>query len=286
MDYYAIINGQKKGPFDTISIIKQTRSGAITKETQVSDSFDGEYKPAIEFPMLAEIFSNQEFTQSENKHHFAHHINLGKSLKDGLDLWSRYALSFTIVSGVILALAFGLNKALEKVVMVADYPLATTYIVSFITSFLYINFFGYILFAKRSQALNISKYLSQMKRGFLTTLMFALILALFPTASAFNPIIGIGAMVAFMVYATLGAFVPFLIFDKSSGMGKAFSQSSKTIRSGGSDAIGVVLTLIAINIVVSILPAIFIPNLFIFGLFISIPITVSSLAYVYDELGS
>jgi hypothetical protein len=286
MDYYAIINGQKKGPFDTISIIKQIHSGAITPETQISNAIEGNYQAASGFPMLSEIFHNQTFVSGVEHPHAKTKLSLAKSLKDGIDLWSRYALSFIIISSAILALTFALSKALNKIPAVADYPAAGTYIVSLVTAFLYLNFFGYILFAKRSQALDIGKYISQTKSGFLATFIFAIILALFPTASAFNPIIGIAAMIAFLVYATLGAFVPFVIFDKKVGMAAAYAQSSKKIRSGGSEAIGVVLAIIAVNIVVAILPAIFFPELFIFGLFISIPITVSSLAYIYDEIGS
>ncbi len=286
MDYYAIINGQKKGPLDTIALIKQVRSGNIKPETEVSNSIDGQYAPAKDFPMLGEIFANQSFTDTAAPSYGKAKLSLGTSIKDGLDLWSRYALSFTIISAVILTITFSFSKTLLKISALADYPVIITYAVSLVTTFLYINFFGFILYAKRSQALNVGDIMAKIRSGIGATFLLAVILAIFPTANAFSPIIGIGAMVAFMVYATLGAFSPFLIFDKQLGMTKAYGQSSKNIRSGGSEAIGVVLTLVAINIIVAILPAIFFPDLFIFGLFISIPITVSSLAYIYDEVAA
>jgi len=284
MDYYAIINGQKKGPYDTISIIKLIRSGSISGETLISNVYDGEYVPALQNALISEVFNNQQMTNPNLGYDKHNHVTLGKSLKDGVDLWSRYALSFTIISGGILALTFTLSKSLGKIPAIADYPFVSAYVVSFITSFLYLNFFSYILFAKRSQALETKRYIEKMTSALSANLLFSAILALFTMANALNPVIGIGAMVGFLVFATLGAFVPFIVFDKKVGFGSAFSQSAKKIRKGGSETIGVVLAIVALNIVVAILPAIFVPNLFIFGLFISIPITVSSLAYIYDEI--
>ena len=284
MDYYAIINGQKKGPFDTIAVIKQIRAGAINTETLISSDFDGEYAPAGQNSLISEIFHNQQMTKPQNNHGHQQHLTLGKSLKDGLDLWSRYALSFTIISGGILALTFALSKTLGKIPAIADFPFIGTYIVSFIASFLYLNFFSYILFAKRSQALETKKFVAHMTRAFGSNIFFSVLLALFTMVNALNPLLGIAAMIGFLVFAALGAFVPFIVFDKKIGFGAAFAQSSKKVMKGGSETIGIVLAIIALNIIVAILPAIFVPNLFIFGLFISIPITVSSLAYIYDEI--
>ena len=193
-------------------------------------------------------------------------------------------LSFTIISGGILALTFSLSKTLGKIPALADFPFIAAYIVSFVASFLYLNFFSYILFAKRSQALETKKFAAQTKRALGSNIFFAALLALFTMTNALSPLLGIGSMISFLIFASLGAFVPFIVFDKKIGFGAAFAQSSKKVMGGGSETIGIVLAIIALNIIVAILPAIFVPNLFIFGLFISIPITVSSLAYIYDEI--
>jgi hypothetical protein len=284
MDYYAIINGQKKGPFDTISVIKLIHSGEINPDTPFSDAYNGEFIAANKYPLISEIFHNQEMAKPKNSDYHHSRLSLISVLKDGVDLWSRYALSFTIISGAILALAFALNKGLSNLMTIADYPFIGSFIVSFITGFLYLNFFSFILFAKRSQAVEIKKYSAKMKNAFTANLFFATILALLTMANTLNPLIGIGAMIGFLIFTTLGAFAPFIVFDKKLGFLSAFGQSSKKIAQGGSDTIGVVLAIVAINIVVAIFPAIFFPKLFIFGLFISLPITVSALAYVYDEI--
>jgi hypothetical protein len=284
MDYYAIINGQKKGPFDTISIIKMIRSGEIKPDTQFSDSYNGEFVSANSFPVIAEIFHNQEMAKPKNADYFHNSLSLSGALKDGVDLWSRYALSFTIISGMILATAFALIKGLSSFPALADYPFIANFFVSLITAVFYLNFFSFILFAKRSQALDITKYSAKMKAALGANIFFAAILAIFTTANAVNPLIGIVAMIGFLIFATLAAFVPFIVYDKKISFLGAFAQSSKKVIHGGADTIGVVLAIVALNIVVAILPAIFFPKLFIFGLFISLPITVSALAYIYDEI--
>jgi hypothetical protein len=284
MDYYAIINGQKRGPFDTISIIKLIHAGEVNAETPFSNAYNGEFVAASNFPLISEIFHNQEMANVKNEDYFYSGLSLGNALKDGVDLWSRYALSFTIISGAILAFAFALNKMLSNLLTIADYPFIGNFVVSFITGFLYLNFFSFILFAKRSQALEINKYSAKIKSAFAANILFATILALFATVNSLNPILGIFTMIGFLTFTTLAAFAPFLVFDKKLSFWKAFGQSSREIVQGGADTIGVVLAIVAINIFVAIVPAIFFPKLFIFGLFISLPITVSALAYIYDEI--
>jgi uncharacterized membrane protein len=92
------------------------------------------------------------------------------------------------------------------------------------------------------------------------------------------------AMIGMLFVATLTVFVPFLILDNDLSLGQALKHSIKRVLSSGVDNFGSVLALVGINIIAAILPSLFAPSLYFFGLFISLPITVAAFAYMYDSM--
>lgn len=289
MDYFIVENAQKQGPYDLISLIKKVKSGKITAETMISVSEDGEFVPASsieEVNTLLQEHGAGAQAEANPKGKKGGNITFIKSFREGVDLWARHVVSFVVISGLILSITFGLSVGLKKITFLAEYPSIGNFIVSFFATYLYILFFNYILYAKRSQAMNVSNIINMLKNNFGKVAIISAIFSLYAVAFGIDEKIGIVAIVIVTFLAALCAFVPFLIFDAELSLKDAVKGSMARSFKNGTDVFGVVLTLVAINLIVSLLPAFYSPQLLFFGLFISIPITTASLAYIYDELVS
>lgn len=297
--YYIIVEGQKLGPFDIIGVIKKVKGGMVTPDTQVATSLDGEYKPASSYEDIASILNEHGVTEAGTEGAPAAaaeggataapasettKLDLKKVLKDGIDLWSRNVVGFTIVSGLILSLAFALKAGFEGAIGENGPQFVGYYITSTIVSFLYILFFNYILYAKRSQAPDVKEFLESAKTRLGAILGMAALFSLYNLGYALGSFFGLIALVGMIIMVAVFAFAPFLVLDKSNGLAQAFKNSSARTFGSGSDNFGVIFALVALNLVAAIIPAFLAKELFVFLLFISIPITVSALAYIYDEL--
>lgn len=284
MDYYINNNGIKKGPYDIVGIIKQIHSGAVTQQTQISNAENGEFISIKSLEAFGEVFENLQNFNRTREELAKHDIRLGEALANGAELWGKFALSFTIVSGLVLTFAFALNKSLASFPAFANFPFISMFITAFFTSLLYVNFFGYVLFCKRSQQVDPGRFSKKARNGLSASVTYSALIAACIALNGVSPVVGLVGIVGLLAFSTIAAFVPFLVFDNNSSFKMAFARSKLILLSSGSEAIGVVLAAVALNIIVAIVPAIVQPQLFIFGLFISIPITLSSLAYIYDEL--
>ncbi|PIR33896.1 MAG: hypothetical protein COV36_01880 [Alphaproteobacteria bacterium CG11_big_fil_rev_8_21_14_0_20_44_7] len=284
MDYYVVINGQKQGPFDIIAIIKKVKTRQIAPDTLVADAANGNFMPATSFPEIATLLEEQVGINKASQMKEKRVLRLRKVLADGVDLWVRNVIGFTVGFATILIVAFALNGGLKKIQIFADYPSIGNYIISLLATTLYLLFFGYILNAKRSKAFSFEQTFIEVKKGLIPLGILSAIFSLYTIAFGVNQLVGLVSVVVLLFVVTMFSFVPFLIVDTSLGLGGAAKQSLKKVMGMGADNFGVILALIAINLVVALAPAFIDKNFFIFGLFLSMPITVSSLAYIYDEL--
>lgn len=286
-DFYIVINGQKQGPFDIISVIKKVKNGVITSDTKIARGENADFVNANE---IEEINTLLEEHGAGGKHISATksvgkrpNLSLKKSFTEGLNLWLKFVINFTVISGIILAVSFSLSKGLDKISLIAEYPTIGNYFTAFITTFLYIIFFNYILLAKRNQSTQIGSFFKIIGSRISSIALLAALFSVYTLAYGVNELIGLIVLIAILLVSTFYIFSPFLIFDRQMRSGKAMATSIKGVKNFGIDNFGVILALIAINLVVAILPAFIAKELFVFGLFISIPITVSALSFIYDE---
>lgn len=287
-DFYVVIDGQKQGPFDIISMIRKVKNGVVTAETKIATSADGDFLPAKEVQQLGHLLEELGEKTAEGAAQPAQHkrpsLGLMGSFSEGGNLWLKYVLSFTILSGAILTIAFSLSKGLGKIDQIAQYPTIGYYIVSVITAFLYTIFFNYILLAKRNQASQMGVFFKTLGSKISSLLLLSAIFSVYTLGYGLNEVIGLAVLVVVLILTTFYIFTPFLIFERDMSFGQAARTSIKKVTKAGADNFGVILTLVAVNLIVAIVPAFFAKDLFVFGLFISLPITVSALAFIYDEI--
>jgi hypothetical protein len=211
-------------------------------------------------------------------------LSLKDVLAEGLELWSRKVIQYTLAAGVVLAIGFIIMFGLKEIQVFADFPTIVSYIVSIVIVTLFSMFFYYVLISRRNQEPDIKDIAMTAKKSFLRLFIFSMIYSLYTLPFELGLQAGLISLAVITVLTCFLIFVPFLIQDGDLTLKDAIRVSVDRTRTMGADNFGIVIALVAINLAVAIVPAIFSPNLFVFGLFVSIPITAAALVNIYDQV--
>jgi hypothetical protein len=282
MEYYVVIGGQKQGPYDILSMIKKIKNGTVTAETLVSDNEKTAFRPATDFEEIKSLLKQEKADVQRSQHKVR--LSLKNIMGEGIDLWARKVIQYTIGAGLILAIGFGVMNALKKIQILADFPTAVSYLVSVVVVTLFCIFFQYVLVSRRNQEPDVVEILKSAKKSFLKLFVFSAIFSLYTLPFELGMNAGLISLAVITFISCFLIFVPFLVQDENLSLKDAVRVSLDRTRTMGADNFGIVITLVAINLAVAIVPAIISPNLFVFGLFISLPLTVAALVHVYDQV--
>ncbi len=279
MDYYIVINGQKQGPYDLLDFIKKVKNGVINAETLASASPDGPFVRAVEFNELKDVFISE--TRQINRD-----VNIKPSnvLNDGIELWTRRVVEYTLLLGVIVVIGFLLLSGLKKIALIADYSYIADYIVSTVTVTLLGMFFYFVLLTKRSQDPGLSDIKDMVKGGVPRLLVFSAIMAISVVVFGINQIAGVLTIVVMLFVSSFLVFVPFLIMDHKMPLFRSIKLSLESFKVMTASNLGMVFIMVGINIFAAVLPAFLGSDLLMLALILTLPITVSVLAYIYDQV--
>ena len=281
MEYFILVDNIKQGPFDLITMIKKVKNGTLTAETMVSDNIGGLAKKASEFEDIADIIA-------EHSNPTIYSSGTGESLKmtfktsfqEGLELWTRRIIDYTLIAMLIMAMGFGF-QSMGQMVTGGVFPV---YIGTAFTMALFFEFCFYVLETKRSQKADLAEVTLVIKRTIAPFFGISLVISSFVLFYALGREVGFIATVIAMVALTYLIFMPFLATDGNMSIRRAAALSFQKVKSMGADNFGVVLAIIAVNLFAAILPAMANENLLGLGLFLSLPITFSAVAYIYDQI--
>lgn len=282
MEYYVVIEGQKQGPYDILSMIKKIKNGSVTPETLVSDNEKTAFRPAIDFDEIKSLLKQQKVEIQNSK--VKVRLSLKEVLAEGLDLWSRKVIEYTFGAGLVLVVGFGIMFALKKFQALADYPTLISYIVSVVVVTLFSIFFYYVLISRRNQEPDLKDIMNTGKKSLGRLFAFGLIFSLYTLPFELGLYAGLISLAVTSVFACYLVFVPFLIQDGDLTLKDAIRVSVDRTKTIGADSFGIIFALVAINLAFALIPGFFSPNLFLFGLLVSIPITTAALVNIYDQV--
>lgn len=283
MDYYIVVNGQKQGPYDLLGFIKKVKNHVVTPDTLVATNEAGPFIPASQLDEIKEVL-------------IAHHnikppsiqkegsIKLSRVIADGFDLWMRRVLEYTLLMGAIIVIGIFSLIGFKKIQLLADYSFLAEYLSGVITITLIGLFFYYVLITKRNQEPEFSEIGGIAKGAFPTLLIFAALMSLSLIIYSINLFFSIVVVALMLLVVSFLIFVPFLVVDHKMGLGRAIFVSLESFRSMSLSNMAIVFLLVTINIIAALLPVVLASNLGFLALLISLPITVSALAYIYDQV--
>ena len=280
MEYYVLENGQKLGPCDAITLIKRAKNGLLTYNSFVSKDLAEEFVKASEFYELKKLIDEN----SGFANHTSGKVLLGSALSEGAEIWSRRVVDFSFILGIILFAGFGLLSWLSGMGKSNSYFAFVNYLSGTLLLTFVFQFFGYALKAKRSHQLALEdikkSFLKNTGKYFLLSAVTSAYLLLF----ALGGMAGVAATFVFLVIITFIVFAPFLVADENMPLMAAVKKSISQLLAAGSDNFGVVFALVALNLIAALVAAFVAKELIVIVLFVSLPITISALAYCYDIL--
>jgi hypothetical protein len=281
MEYYILINNEKQGPFDLVTLIKKVKNGNLTSETLVSQSPDGPFTAVSQLPEIAQIIE-ERVNPTEGDRQENINMTLKAAILEGMELWMRRVLDYTLISGIIMAVGFGLQNLIKMFLPFGS--VIPSYLASVMVIALFFSFCNYVIEVKRSQHVNFGEFGRNMRRTLPGFIVVGAIIALFILPYGINIAFGVLASLGMLIVLTFLSFMPFLATDSDMGVMKAAKLSIRKVKNLGLENFGVLFALISINLFVAIIPGILMPQLLSFGLFISIPVTISAIAYIYDQV--
>jgi len=282
MDYYIVVNGQKQGPFDVLSLIKKVKNGTVSAQTQVSKAEDGPYRPAGEVEELKSILKAESGQRAVL--HSEIKLSLATVLNESAELWIRRVVEYTMFFGVIVLAGFGISTALKKIHLFADYSYITTYIVSTVTFTLIGLFDYYVLITKRSQAADAKEVKALVRFSLLPLLAFSGVVALATIFLGISPLISLIILVALALVLSALIFVPFLITDHRMGLKRAIAASLEGFKSLDISLKVVVFITITVNFAAVLVPQIIHSEILLLGLVVILPVSVAVIAHIYDHV--
>jgi len=280
MEYFLLLDGKKQGPFDMIAIIKKVKNGALNAESLISQGAGAEFVKASDIPEVAELIEEHAHPNVDGSS-FGGKITLKACVLEGVELWSRRIIDYTLLAGLVLAAAFGVRMLASKAMPDSILP---AYLGGVLAIFLFSLFFCYVLETKRSQSIDIKEFLQVVKRNALGFAGLSLFLGLFILPYGIGMTAGLLFNFVFVFIITLLVFTPFLAKDAGVGVLESARLSAKRVIKVGGDNFGVIFAVVALNLFVAILPGLIMPELLGIGLFLSLPVTISALAYIYDQI--
>ena len=278
MEYYVLENGQKIGPCDAITLIKRAKNGLLTYNSYVSKDLAEEFVKASEFYELKKLIDENSGAAS----HVGGQLSFKTALSEGAEIWSRRIVDFSFVLGIILFSGFGLLMWLSGFGKTNSYFAFVNYLSATLLLTFILQFFKYALKAKRSHKINLEDIKNSFLKNTIKYLLFSAVLNTYLLTYALGVTVGLVATFAFLLAITLSIFAPFLVADENMPFVKAIGTSVRQMLSMGSDNFGVVFALVALNLIAALVAAFVAKELIVIVLFISLPITISALAYCYD----
>lgn len=282
MDYYIVINGQKQGPFDLLGFIKKVKNGVITAETLISTSPDGPFVPASQVDEVKEIVQTSDGPGPVSSSEGA--LATNRIFSDAVELWSRKIIEYTMMVGIIVVLGILFSITIKKIQFIADY----SYIADYLTSVIIVTALGvfayYVLLTKRNQEVD-KKDISNLIQSVLPALIgYSMLISIAVVTFGINHLAAVITMLVMLVVLSLVIFVPFLVTDHRLKLGRAMVLSVNAAKSLGASGALVLASLVGVNIIAAALPALLGNDAAFIGLVITLPLTASALAYIYDQV--
>lgn len=279
MEYFILQDGVKQGPYDLITMIKKVKNGSLGLEAMVSEKAEGPFREASHIEEVAALIHEHAKPTVGAKLTKGDHVSmtLKACFHEGMELWIRHIMDYTLVAGLIMAIGLGLKSLMGNTT-------TASYIGTVVIMTLFFEFCYYVLETKRSQRAEMRDLMGIVKRTFLPFFGFSLVVSTFVLAYGLGMQAGFIATLVAVVLLTFLAFTPFIATDSGMGVIRAATLSFQRVKSIGGDNFGVVLAIISINLFAAILPGLLQPALLGVGLFISLPVTISALAYIYDQI--
>jgi len=285
-EYYIVTGKIRKGPYDTVHLVRKIRNGSLTAQTYLQQDEKDAPKPAKDWAELAEFFNEKK---DERPAAMAEHGNFKKkSLGDVLQSGVRFLqrnLNTTVFSGlfvlfyilIVTIISFGLPPAAQTF----------AYMLCFVTGhFMLSCYMLSVLRMARGQPVDATylegKILPVMKSLLLASLFICIpsIIGLAILTSGLpKPVLGIGLfifVVPGLFTLAIYVFTPLLILDKGSDVWESMETSRKAVLKSGMEHAGIIYAMYVINFLAGL--CILIP------LAITLPITTGALTEIYDEM--
>ena len=282
MEYFILNEGVRQGPFDLIGMIKKIKNGTLTVNSMVSEQVEGPYIEAANIDQVAKLIEEHSNPSAGEGANGDLTMTLKVSFQEGVELWVRRILDYTLFAGAIIAVGFSLRAIFQPMMGASSmfpYYMSSVVVMSFFFEFCY-----YVLETKRSQRVDIKDFIAVIKRTLPQFIGISLVLSLFVLAYGISTQVGLLATLVVLVVITIFVFTPFIATDSNMGVMRSAKLSMQKVTSIGADNFGVILAIVAINLFAAILPGMLLKDLLGLGLFISLPVTISALAYIYDQI--
>lgn len=268
MKFYIVDNGKKEGPFDLLAMIRKIRSGVVQTDTMIQTEGQASPQEAFSIPKLQDIFQEKEEADAASANLTFRKHSLQSCLRGGWMFFQSNQIS-TVYTGVfILALIMVttlFHFALSGFLRVPGYLAAA--VLGFFGLSLYMFF---ILRMNRGQPTDVDFMKTVVVDYFKPLITASGCIAL---AASFGTIL---LVIPGLFVLTMYIFTPLLIIDHKMEFWDAMETSRKLVLGSGIDNMGIIFALVVINFVGGLL--IFLPLLF------SLPVTMSALCEMYDEL--
>ncbi len=282
MEYFVLNEGVRLGPFDLIGMIKKIKNGTLTVNSMVSEHVEGPYREASGVEEVAKLIEEHSNPTAGEGGGNNLKMTLKASFQEGVELWVRRILDYTLFAGAIIAVGFSLRAIFQP--LMGEESMIPSYISSVLVMACFFEFCYYVLETKRSQRIDIKDFLAVIKRTLPQFLGISLVLSVFVLAYEVSGQVGLLATLIMLVVLTIFIFTPFIATDSNMGVLRSAKLSMQKVTSVGADNFGVILAIVAINLFAAILPGMLLHDLLGLGLFISLPVTISALAYIYDQI--
>lgn len=278
MEYFIVVDGIKKGPFDIVSMIRKIRNGQLLPDTMIADSPISDPIAAMEFTNLREIFEEQaiigdisikdkfDVTPITLKH-------LASRAKEFIDT---HNMGIPIAGGFILVIIMAIFMIKSLIPSDIAYKIVGSIIGYFIFMLMQASYLRMV----RMQPLSLGYIISTLKRYSVPMLGVSAIIgsiALAIPAIAFEISMPLAIILIFIPGTLVVCFTYFsalLIIDRGFSAMQAISASASFLKKLGGDNIITIYTLILINYIAAPL---------IILLLLTLPLTVAVLNEIYDD---
>lgn len=292
-EYYIIQETGNQGPYDMVALVIKIRNGSLTGDMTIQRSDKPEQRPAQNWDELREFFAPKDEAEAVSKtdhapkHLYKRKLSLLDSLKSGINFLQMNQVS-TLFSGSLILLV--LLGAVGISFLVPPELRVPCYMAGFVLlHFLLSCYMLLILRMTRGQPMNLPYFTKRIKSRFFKLIRCSL-LASFPTIVGFIlfmrfeesltvSIIGLLIIIIPGIYTmTIYSFAPLLTMDKDYSVWDAMENSRSAILKGGSENFGVYFSLNAINLIGALF--------MLLPMAVTLPVTMSALGELYDELFS
>jgi uncharacterized membrane protein len=285
-EYYIVTGKIRKGPYDTVTLVRKIRNGTLTAQSYLQQDEATAPKPAKDWAELAEFFNEKKEERPATAVELGvmQKKKLGDVLQSGIRFLQRN-LNTTVFSGLFVlfflllatVINFGMPHAVQTIAYMICFVLGHFTLSCYMLS---------VLRMARGQPVDAtymeSKILPVMKSLLLSSLFVstpAIIGLALLTSGLPKAVLGFGLLiftVPGLFALALYSFTPLLILDKGMDVWDSMETSRKAVLKSGMENAGVIYALYVINFLAGL--CILIP------MAITMPITTGALTEIYDEM--